>query len=214
MPARLHWRVVWFLSYPLARLLLGLRVHGRERLGSGPQILAANHVSNFDPLIVGWAARREVHFLAKDELFRHSRLFAWLIRTWNAWPLRRGAGDAGALKRCSWLLRRRQTLVLFPEGTRSKSGEISKFRPGVGMLAVLNQVPVVPTLIRGMDRSIVSSWVDRDFVRLGLRQRSASSHQPIDVFFGEPVSPVGFGRDRTGYEQMTETIEQRVREMA
>lgn len=188
-------------------------MHGREHLSGGPQILAANHVSNFDPLVVGWAARREVHFLAKEELFRQSRLFAWLIRSWNAWPLRRAAGDVGALKRCSWLLRRRQTLVLFPEGTRSKSGKISKFQPGVGMLAVLNKVSVVPTLIRGMDKSVVSTWVDRDFVRLGLRQRHAHSRQPVEVLFGASVSPVGFSRDRSGYEQMTQTIEQRVREM-
>ncbi|MBM3315760.1 1-acyl-sn-glycerol-3-phosphate acyltransferase, partial [candidate division WOR-3 bacterium] len=114
---RLRWRLGLLLTFPWAKVLLRLRVHGRSRLGGGPQILAANHVSNFDPLVVGWAAAREVHFLAKEELFLGPRLFAWLIRSWNAWPLRRGAADAGALKQCSWLLRRRQTLVLFPEGT-------------------------------------------------------------------------------------------------
>ncbi|MEO0074414.1 MAG: lysophospholipid acyltransferase family protein, partial [candidate division WOR-3 bacterium] len=78
MSWRLRWRVGWYLTYPLARLFLGLRVHGREHLTKGPLILAANHVSNFDPLIIGWAVRREVHFLAKEELFQQSKLFAWL----------------------------------------------------------------------------------------------------------------------------------------
>jgi 1-acyl-sn-glycerol-3-phosphate acyltransferase len=210
---KLRWRVAWVLLYPIAKATLGIRVTGRRKLVAGPQILAVNHVSNFDPLLVGFAAAREVHFLAKEELFAASRLFAWLIRTWNAWPVRRGGGDAGAIKRLSWLLKRRQTVVLFPEGTRSRTGELARFHSGIGLLAVANQVPVVPVHMSGVARSIVSYWTDRDFVRRGLRRRPAGP-VPIHVAFGDPVYPGGFSRDRAGYAELARVVEERVRALA
>ena len=212
-PVKLRWRIAWLATYPLQRCLLHLRVVGRDRLGPGPMILAANHVSNFDPLIIGMAAAREVHFLAKDELFTASRTFAWLIRSWNAWPVKRGGADASAIRRCSWLLRRSQTLVLFPEGTRSKTGATARFRPGVGLLSTTNRTPVVPVCLTGVDNSNVSYWTDRDFVRQGFRRKPVGSTR-ITVTFGEPLSPAGFSSDRRGYIELTQAVEQRVRELA
>ncbi len=205
---RLRWRIAWLGTYPLAKLLLGLRVVGREHLVNGGQIIAANHTSNFDPLILGWAAAREVYFLAKEELFRY-RPFAWLIKSWNALPVGRKGIDLGAIKRCGAVLRRNQTLVLFPEGTRSRNGEIGAFKPGVGMLAVLNQVPVIPAFISGMAQSIVSYWVDRDFVRLGLRHKP-KGRGAIEVRFGLPVYPDDYEASRTGYERLTAEVFRRV----
>lgn len=210
---RLRWRIAWLASYPLARFLFRFRVTGRERLLSGPQILASNHVSNADPLVVGWAAARELHFLAKEELFRASRLFEWLIRSWNAWPVRRGIADATAVRHCVEVLERGNTLVLFPEGKRSKSGAMAEFKPGVGMLALAAGVPVVPTLIHGLDRSWLSYLVDRDFVARRERTRPKGCPE-IEVRFGEPVHPGEFGRSRAGYEAFTRVVENRVRGLA
>ncbi len=198
------------VANPLASYFMGLRVTGRDRLVSGAQVLASNHVSNIDPVIVGLAAMRELHFLAKEELFRASRLFGWLIRKYNALPVRRGSADAAAIKCWSRVLRSGQTLVLFPEGTRSKTGEIAQFKPGVGMLAIRNRVPVVPTLIQGLDKSWVSHAVDRDFVQRGCRRRP-DRNRGIRVSFGEPVHPRGFDRTREGYAAMTRVVEERVR---
>jgi 1-acyl-sn-glycerol-3-phosphate acyltransferase len=213
---KLRWRLAWICTYPLARLLLKLRVTGREHLRQvGNQtgvIIAANHTSNFDPLILGWAAAREIFFLAKEELFRY-RPFAWLIRTWNALPVSRGGLDIGAIRRCSALLKNRQTLVLFPEGTRSPTGELNPFKPGVAMLALRNSVPVVPCYIAGLNRSLLSCWVDRDFVRRGLRTRPRHC-QPISVRFGPAIQPANFSLNRTGYEQFTRHLETSIRELA
>jgi 1-acyl-sn-glycerol-3-phosphate acyltransferase len=173
-------------------------------------ILAANHVSNIDPVVIGMAAARELHFLAKEELFTASRAFAWLIRSFNAWPVRRGGADRAAIERCAWLLERRQTLVVFPEGTRSRTGEIAPFRPGVGLLAVTGRVPVVPVCLAGLDRSILSYWVDRDFVRRGLR-RKPPYPVTVDVSFGEVVKPDGFPSDRAGFAEFSRVVEERVR---
>lgn len=208
---KLAWDILWLATYPcFAKPLLGMSVKGRRRLARGGQILASNHVSNIDPLIVGWAAAREVHFLAKQELFDASRWFALLIRSLNAHPVRRGLADRAALEHCSELLRHDQTLVLFPEGTRSRTGELARFRPGVGMLAIRNRVPVVPTRITGMDRSWFSYQVDFDFRRRGWRKKP-KGRVPIRVSFGEPVRPEGFADSREGFGALAAEVEARVR---
>jgi 1-acyl-sn-glycerol-3-phosphate acyltransferase len=209
---KVRWRVAWLGLYPIARLLLGVEVRGRNNLVDGPQILACNHVSNIDPLIVGLSSAREVHFLAKEELFTVNRWFEWLIRGWNAWPVRRGTGDTEALDRCSWLLQRRQSLVLFPEGTRSRSGRMQRYRLGVGLLAVENRVPVIPVRMQGIERSWISYKVDRDFVRLGLRGRPTGKTR-IKVSFGRPVRPEDFRPGRKGYVEVTREVERCAREM-
>lgn len=210
---KLRWRVAWLALYPWARLLLPLRVRGRRNLGPGPQIIAANHTSSLDPVVIGLASAREIHFLAKEELFHGPRAFAWLIRAWNAWPVRRSGGDIQAMRRCSWLLRKRQSLVLFPEGTRSRTGELARFRPGVGMLAITNRAPVVPTFISGLNRSVVSYLTDRDFVKRGLRTKP-DRPVTIHITFGEPVLPTGCSNDRAGHVELALTVENRVRQIA
>jgi len=210
---RLRWMAGYAIVYAFGQLVLKVRVSGRNKLVPGPQILASNHVSNFDPLLVGLGARREVHFLAKDSLFAASRFFAWLIHTYNAWPVRREGGDPAAMKRCSWLLGKRQTMVLFPEGTRSRTGEVNHFKPGVGMLAITNHVPVVPVHLGGVSRSIISYLVDRDFVKRGYRKKP-TGNEGIRIAFADPVYPDGFAADRQGYEDLAQEVEKRVRMLA
>ena len=207
-----RWLLSWFVAYPFLRLFIGLRSVGRCNFVEGPQILASNHVTNADPLVLGIAAARELHFLAKEELFQASRVFASLIRSYNAWPVRRGRGDAGAIRQCSRILQDGRALVLFPEGTRSKTGEIAGFMPGVAMLAMANDAPVIPTRIVGLDQTWLARLVDRDFARLGFRHK-ANRFGGVRVVFGTPVRPSGFSRDRSGYARMTRLIEERVRQL-
>lgn len=210
---RPRWLLSWVLAYPLLQALTRLRVNGRRLLPAGPAILVANHITNVDPLVLGIAAARELHFLAKEELFRASPLFSWLIRSFNAWPVRRGGADAGAIRQCSRLLQRGRLLVLFPEGTRSQTGEIAKFMPGAAMLAITNRAPLVPCRILGLDHSWLSWVVDRDMVRRGYRT-TRSRFGGVEVRFGPPVAPQPFEQTRAGYEEMTAAIEQRVRALA
>lgn len=208
----LHWWLGWLMSCPAGMLGLRLRVYGRRNLGRGARIIASNHVTNVDPLVLGWAAARELHFLAKAELFQASRFFSWLIRGFNAWPVRRGGADRAALAVCSRVLRAGNMLVLFPEGTRSPTGELGSFKPGVGLLAVNGGVPVVPTAIINLERTLLSYWVDRDFVRRGLRRRPRSLPS-VRVFFGPPVRPDEYSADRDGYAALAAEVERRVRVM-
>lgn len=137
------------LAVALMRLLF--RVEGRsteEVPRHGPVLLVANHASILDPPLVGGVVPRPVSFLAKAELFRIP-LFGALIRRLNARPVRRGGGDASALRDALRLLKEDRALLIFPEGTRGAEGTVRPFKAGAGMLAVMSEAPVVPVLIQG-----------------------------------------------------------------
>jgi 1-acyl-sn-glycerol-3-phosphate acyltransferase len=146
----LHYSATRFLLGGIVGALSGWEVHGREHVPkSGAVIVASNHISFWDPLLVGTAAIREQAFLAKEELFRPP--LGWLIRTYNAIPIRRGVADLSGLTKARDVLRAGRSLILFPEGTRARGGELRSARPGLGMLAVATDAVVVPACIQGSD---------------------------------------------------------------
>ncbi|HEY6867358.1 MAG TPA: lysophospholipid acyltransferase family protein [Candidatus Eisenbacteria bacterium] len=127
-------------------------VKGREHIPlSGGLIVASNHVSFWDPPLVGSAIRREVHFLAKEELFS-TPLLGPMIRSLNSIPIRRGVADLSGMSRAIAALRGGGALLMFPEGTRMRDGELHPARPGVGMMAVHADVSIVPCYISGSGR--------------------------------------------------------------
>jgi 1-acyl-sn-glycerol-3-phosphate acyltransferase len=124
-------------------------VRGSENVPrEGGVVVASNHISFWDPPIVGVALPREAHFLAKEELFA-TPLLGWLIRTYNAIPIRRGVSDLSGIARAVEALKRGAVLILFPEGTRMRDGQLHPARPGVGMMAVAADVPIVPCYVSG-----------------------------------------------------------------
>lgn len=146
---KLHYRVSrWFLL-ALARVLWGYGRIGAENIpATGPVMIACNHVSNWDPILVGLGCEREIHFVAKQELFR-SRFLAWLIRAFNALPVRRGVLDRTALREAARILQNGEVLLIFPGGGRNASGEVTDPKSGVGFIACMNETPVVPAYISG-----------------------------------------------------------------
>jgi 1-acyl-sn-glycerol-3-phosphate acyltransferase len=114
-------------------------------------IVAANHISFWDPPLIGSSVTREIHYLAKDELFS-TPVLGPLIRSVNAIPIRRGSADLSGLSRAIEALKRGGALLLFPEGGRMRDGELHPARPGLGMLAVSADVPIAPCYISGSNR--------------------------------------------------------------
>lgn len=148
-----------FLLDGLVRVVSSWEVRGREHVPrSGGLIVASNHISFFDPPLIGIAAVRELHFLAKEELFRPP-VFGSLIRTYNAIPIRRGVADLSGLSKAIDVLRGGEALIMFPEGSRMRDGELHPARPGVGMLAVGTDALIVPCYISGSDRP--GGWITR-----------------------------------------------------
>ncbi|MFH1220912.1 MAG: lysophospholipid acyltransferase family protein [Candidatus Eisenbacteria bacterium] len=191
---RFHYRISWLFLNFIEKALFGFRVTGRDRIPrSGPVIIASNHISYCDPPVVGSAVPREVHFMAKEELFKN-RAFGWLIRQYNAIPLRRAVGDVGAVRKAVELLGEGRVVLMFPEGTRSLSGKLLKPKPGVGLIACLAGAPIVPAYVRGTNR------LGRVLLR---RARLA-------VSFGEPVSADNLrgqcSSDHERYQRLTEEV--------
>jgi 1-acyl-sn-glycerol-3-phosphate acyltransferase len=129
-----------------------LRISGREHLRYRENcIFASNHLSNGDPLVVGSALDREVWFLAKKELFRN-RLFGGLISAYHAIPVDREEIERRTMKRLFALLDDGRSILMFPEGTRSRTGKLGDLKPGLGFVAAKSGVSIVPICVSGTNR--------------------------------------------------------------
>lgn len=125
---------------------------------SGPVIIASNHISNWDPIVIALGCPREVHFMAKEELFENPFLAA-IVRALNAFPIRRGVLDRRALRTASEVLNDGKILLMFPGGTRDKSGDVHDPKSGVGFIACKHEAAVVPAYITRPDsllRALIS----------------------------------------------------------
>ncbi|HHU81796.1 MAG TPA: 1-acyl-sn-glycerol-3-phosphate acyltransferase [Firmicutes bacterium] len=148
------------LLYRFAKMLLAIllkifyriEVKGGEYLPpKGPVICVANHASLVDPIVMGCSLKRSVNFLAKEELFRIPVL-NWILKTLGVIPVKRGAGDRGALKSALKVLEDKKVLGLFPEGTRYRDNTLHPLRPGAAMLALQTGACILPMLISGTYR--------------------------------------------------------------
>ena len=115
---------------------------------NGPLLVVANHASNLDPPLCGVYLffKRDMHFLAKKELFKN-KILGWFITSLNTHPIRRGQVDRQAMKTVLDLLGKGNALMLFPEGTRSRDGNLQPGKSGVGFLIYQAQAPVLPVYI-------------------------------------------------------------------
>ena len=131
------------------RIIYRAEVHGQENVPKeGGAIIAANHISLWDPPFVGAFCPRRVSFMAKKELFENS-IFSSIITSLGAFPVNRGAADRNAIKTALAVLSEGKCLGLFPEGTRSKNGKLGEPEAGIGLIAYKANVPIVPVAITG-----------------------------------------------------------------
>jgi len=125
------------------------QVYGRENLpASGGAIIAANHSSAWDPILLGCSLNREIFYMGKEELFKHP-LGAWFFTSLHAFPVKRGAVDRRAIKKAIGILESGELMGIFPEGTRVESGKEVQPQSGVALLALKAQVPVIPVALVG-----------------------------------------------------------------
>ena len=173
----------------LARVLYRIEIVGR--VPPGPAVVAANHESLLDPLLLALAARQPLHFLAKVELWRY-RPGAWLMDSLGAIPIRRDRRDLVSVGTAEELLRAGETVALFPEGT-VKGGTWTR---GAARLALRTGAPLVPVRIVGTKRALTRG-------RIGFPRIRIVVGVPIEV---EPAKPTV-----AGARELTDVLESAVR---
>lgn len=164
----------------IAQGFFGLRVDGAEHVpDTGPVILAPNHVSYLDPMLVGASIRRRAHYMAKKELFKNP-VAAWILRSVQAYPVTRERLDPSTLKHALCLLKRGEVLLIFPEGTRGDGRTLGPAKPGLAAIAARSGASVVPVFHWGAERALP---------RTSHRVRRV----PLRVRFGPPLQFAGGG---------------------
>jgi 1-acyl-sn-glycerol-3-phosphate acyltransferase len=161
----------WNPSRALCRVITSVwfdfKVHGLEHLPkSGGAILICNHQSVLDPVFLGAQMRRQISFIAKVELFQPPGL-GWLIRMLNTLPVRRGEADVTAIREALRRVHEGQILAMYPEGTRSKTGELLPIQAGVGLMIKRADAPVIPAVVDGAYRA----WPKGNKLPTGARVR-------------------------------------------
>lgn len=130
------------------RIFYRMKVYGaHHHFIEGKAIIAGNHVSFFDPPLVGVAWPEVIHYFAKPSLFEKP-ILGFLLRSYNVHPLS-AQGALGAIKLLSALLQKNYKVVIFPEGTRSKEDKILEMKQGFTMIAQKNDCPIVPFYVHG-----------------------------------------------------------------
>lgn len=184
----------------LVGILRGMEVRGTENIPSrGAALIACNHVAYFDPPLIGSASPREFYYMAKKELFENS-LLGWLIDKYNAIPISRGSFDREGILKATEVLKKGNALLVFPEGTRSKDGDLKEPKLGVAKLALETGSPIVPACI-----DYPGTWLKAFFLRKKIRVRFGS------LIKAEEISSLPKNKD--GYSELTHQIMQRIKDL-
>ena len=172
------------------KLFFRAQIIGKENLPEeGPVIVAANHMSNWDPPLLACFLSRPISYMAKEELFSNP-IFGAAIRNCHAFPVKRGAADRGAIKAAVQVLKQNKCLGLFPEGTRARDGKMKKAEAGVGLIASMTNAPVLPTAIIGTEYIFANG-----------------GHFPkLTVIYGQPMEFTGDRKDKEQLADFSQSI--------
>lgn len=189
------YRALWVVGFVIFKLLFRLSIEGKEKIPSeGGVVIAANHRSYLDPVILALLVPHRINFMAKEELFRNP-IFGYFIRKLGAFPLRRDSLDKSAYQKALRVLKKGGVLALFPEGTRSLSGKLGNLKQGSIRIAIYSKVPIIPVVIRGTEEVLAPG---RKIIKL----------EKIRVKIGDPILPQEWERR----EKRADTTLQSLRE--
>lgn len=193
----MFYKLLKFFLQILFGILFRPEIKGKENVPmTGGMIMAANHLSNWDPPMAGTYMPRPVAYMAKEELFKPAIAGA-IIKSLYAFPVKRGAADRGAIKAALGILKQGLCLGVFPEGTRSKNGKLGKPEAGVALLAAMGKVPVVPTAIINTNRIL----------------QNGGTLPRVKIIFGEPIYFEGKHNDKEALEAFSKKIMEKIEKL-
>lgn len=167
---------------PVFRLFMRVHAVDAQNVPDGPLVLCANHCSNVDPVILGSTCPRQLHYMAKVELFRVPFLGP-LITALGAFPVRRGQGDRAAIQTALQVVKQGEVLGMFPEGHRNKSKKgLLRFQTGAIRIAAQTNAPILPVVIA--------------------RGRGVWPIRRVRVVFGKPVTTEALGLKKGDSESL------------
>ena len=173
----------------LARPYFRVKVFGRENIpGNTPILFISNHASYSDPPLIGMCIPGQIHYMAKKELFA-TPVSAWFFRKLRCIPINRAGVDRKGIMACRRILESGKRLLLFPEGTRTETGEMQEIKSGAALLINdLFHVPIVPVYIDGTYQAFPKG---AKFPR----------RVPVTIRFGEPfkITQKGVALDKKDY---------------
>lgn len=185
---KLYWLSI-FLIRLFMRVTCNYRIIGKERLRNWRNgIIAANHISYLDPPFIGSVLPREIHYLAKSELFKVPVL-GRVIRFFNTMPVKRGVVDRKTLKKIKEILAGNGSILIFPEGSRKSFTA----KPGIGILVYETKVPVLPVYIENSN----------DLKSCILRKKR------VNIYIGEWLEPEEYRNlpaEKKTYRQIAEDV--------
>lgn len=191
-----------FLLFIL-RFTIKLHLEHVERAPKGAALVVSNHVHNADPVLTAIAYPEAVHYMAKIEVFRVPVLKN-ILRWSGAFPVDRGKSDRTAIRRADAALQRGIAVGIYPEGTRSLTLSLAKAHSGVGLLALRNNVPVLPVVVTGTERLPFNGAKGK--ARTNVKMPDPG-HRGVRILFGEPFFiPQQMNGKRTTPDQATELI--------
>ena len=186
------YQLIRAVLYIFFKLFNRLEVIGGKNIpNTGGVIVAANHVSYLDPPVIGVALKRRPTYIAKEYLFRVP-LIGGVVRG-CCFPVKHDKPQPSVIKEAVTRLKGGGVLVLFPEGSRSTDGNFLDAKRGVGMIACISSVPIVPTLIEGTDRALP----------VGAKLLRPAK---IKVVFGKPLTVRGNETDKVSQEKISRKI--------
>ncbi|WP_139367654.1 lysophospholipid acyltransferase family protein [Bacillus alkalicellulosilyticus] len=180
-----------FISRAFLSSLYRVEVIGQENLPEeGPVLLCCNHIHNFDPPLLGAYIQRPIRYMAKQELFKY-KFSNWLLRSVGAFPVRRGMSDKQAMRVTIQFLRDNEMIGLFPEGTRSKDGQLQKGLAGAGFFSLRTEATVIPCAIVGPYKPF----------------------KKLKLVYGPPIDMVQLREDKISVEDATAVIMDSIRSL-
>jgi 1-acyl-sn-glycerol-3-phosphate acyltransferase len=201
MLSKIFYSIAKTFLFIIFKILFRFQVFGKNNLPKeGGFIIASNHTSFLDPIVLGLISSRRLNFLAREGLF-HNKSFALLISNLGAIPLKEDSKqDIRAFRKAFDILAKKKCLVVFPEGSRSLNGKLQRMHSGVGFLAIRSQCPVVPILIVGTEKALP---VKAKFIR----------PKKITAYVGKILFPPKEFKGHKDFEDFTQVIEGSIRDL-